>query len=105
MQDLKTTKALVQSILERDTRARNSDYFLYFAVLQTIADKHSIDLKKIAITDFLLNREYTNLFPPFESVRRTRQKVQEKYPDLAASEEVEAGREINETAYREFARG
>lgn len=53
----------------------------------------------------MLIREYNNLFPPFESVRRTRQKVQEKYPDLAASEEVEAGRELNETAYREFARG
>lgn len=105
MQDLKTIKALVHSILESDTRARNSDYYLYFAVLKAIADKHSIDLKSIAITDFLLNREYAKLFPPFESVRRTRQKAQEKHPDLAACVEVEAGREINETAYREFARG
>ena len=105
MRDLKTTKALVQSILERDTRARNSDYFLYFAVLKTIADKHSIDLKSIAITDFLLNMERSPIFPPFESVRRSRQKVQAEFPELAASERVAEGRELNETAYREFARG
>lgn len=105
MQDLKTTKALVQSILERDQRARNSDHFLYFRVIQTVADKHDINLKEIPVTDFLLNMERSATFPPFESVRRTRQKVQAEFPHLAACQKVAECRAENEVTYREFARG
>lgn len=104
LKNLKNTKALVQAILERDTRARNSDYFLYFTVLKTIATDKGVSLKRITITDFLLNEEISSLFPPFESVRRSRQKVQADFPELAATDRVEAGREINEKAYRDFAR-
>ena len=104
MKDLKSTKALVQAILERDQRARNSDYYLYFVVIKTIAEKHKINLKEIPVTDFLLNL-HNSPFPPFESVRRSRQKVQEKFPHLAASAEVEEFRGENEEAFREFARG
>lgn len=103
MKDLKTIKALVLSILESDPRARNSDYFLYFLVIKTIAEKHQINLKEISITDFLLNLN-TSPFPPFESVRRSRQKIQEKCPWLAASPEVEECRAENEHEFREFAR-
>lgn len=105
MKDLKSTKALVQAILERDQRARNSDYYLYFVVIKTIAEKHKINLKEIPVTDFLLNMERSSVFPPFESVRRSRQKVQEKFPHLAASAKVEEYRAENEEAFREFARG
>ncbi len=104
MKDLKSTKALVQAILERDQRARNSDYFLYFLVIKTIAEKHQISLKQISVIDFLLNME-RSVFPPFESVRRSRQKVQEKCPHLAASATVEEFRAENEEVFRDFARG
>lgn len=104
MKDLKSTKALVQAILERDQRARNSDYFLYFLVIKTIAEKHQINLKQIPVTDFLLNMEHS-VFPPFESVRRSRQKVQAEFPHLAASAEVYGFRAENEEVFRDFAIG
>lgn len=103
MKDLNTIKALVKAILEKDTMARNSDSYLYFRVIQTIAIKHDIDLDKVTVLAFLCNmKQYP--FPPFESVRRTRQKVQAEYPYLSASAEVEEYRAENEEAYREFAR-
>lgn len=105
MGDLKNTKALVQFILENDQAARNSDYYLYFRVLNTIADKHRIDLEGISITDFLLNAEFTSLFPPFETVRRTRQKIQAETPSLSACETVREYRADNEEIFRQFARG
>lgn len=104
MQDLKTTKALVTVILEQDEKARNSDSHLYFRVINTIAAKHNIDLGRIPVIDFLLNMKKSP-FPPFESVRRSRQKVQRQCPWLAASPEVEEFRAENEHEFREFARG
>lgn len=104
MQDLKTTKALVTVILEQDEKARNSDSHLYFRVINTIAAKRNIDLTNIPVIDFLLNLNQSP-FPPFESVRRSRQKVQRQCPWLAASAEIEQIRAENEHEYREFARG
>ena len=104
MKNLQNTKALVQSILERDQRARSSDYFLYFVVIKTIAEKRSIDLKQIPVTDFLLSMERSSVFPPFESVRRSRQKVQAECPWLAACQKVGECRAESEEIYREFAR-
>lgn len=103
MKDLQTTKDLVQSILERDEKARDNDNYLYFRVLNTIADEENINLGEIYVIDFLLNLR-TSPFPPFESVRRTRQKVQEKCPWLCACEEVEQARAAQENVYIDFAR-
>lgn len=103
MKNLRNTKALVQSILEKDQRARNSDSYLYLQIIRRIAVMHGYDLDKICITDFLLHMAELG-FPPFESVRRTRQKVQAECPWLAACRKVEKCREESETVYREFAR-
>ena len=43
-------------------------------------------------------------FPAFETDRRSRQKVQATYPELAATGAVGAFRARNEKVYREFAR-
>lgn len=104
MKDLKSTKALVKLILEEDERARNSDSHLYLIVIKTIAEKQNIDLSKISIPQFLMNLSVSP-FPPFESVRRTRQKVQAECPHLAPCKKVEEYRAENEQAYLEFARG
>lgn len=104
MSKLKNTKALVKAILEQDQKARNSDSYLYFRVINIIADGNDIDLNGIPVTAFLLEM-HKFPFPPFESVRRSRQKVQEECPWLGASNEVEVFRAENEQAYREFARG
>lgn len=104
MKDLKSTKVLVQAILEENPQTRNSDSYLYLWVIITIANKHEIELSKIAVMDFLLELP-TSVFPPFESVRRARQKVQRECPWLAACDKINELRAENEEAYREFARG
>ena len=47
--------------------------------------------------------EHEATIPGFETVRRSRQKVQATYPDLAPSEAVGKRRAKNEVVYREFA--
>lgn len=99
----KAVTKLVQHILETDERARNSDSFLYMKVLTAIGTEKGIDIHSMPITVFLLNlREFG--FPPFESVRRARQKIQAKHPELAACDAVRAFRGENEAKYREYAR-
>lgn len=103
MYDLKNTTALVKSILERDKQARNSDSFLYLKVLSVVADRKGINLKFVSVPHLLLNLQGT-VFPPFESVRRARQKLQRRHPELAACEAVEEFRDENEQLYRAYAR-
>lgn len=104
MTDLKTTTALVKAILEQDKQCRNSDSLLYYRVLSIIGRRKGVDIDEMSIPYFLLNMSGTE-FPPFESVRRARQKIQEHYPELGASKEAADARAMNEFGYREYARG
>lgn len=104
MSDLKSTAALVRTLLEHDPRCRNSDGFLYLRVLFAYAAKNGINLDAMTIPDFLINH-HGNEFPIFESVRRARQKVQQHHPELAACDAVEGFRNEKEAAYLNFARG
>ena len=101
---LNTILTLVREILENDDKARNSDNYLYLKVLETVATTRgdASTLEELSVTDFLTHMDLLG-FPPFESVRRARQKLQEKYPWLAASDEVTLFRSENEEDYREFA--
>lgn len=104
MKDLKNTTALVKSILEQDKQCRNSDSFLYLKVLSAAAKQKGIDLEKMTVPYFLLNLHGAG-FPGFETVRRTRQKLQQHHPELAACERVEGFRAENEQEFRAYARG
>lgn len=99
MKDLKSIKALVKSILELDERARNSDSYLYFRILERI-DKAVLALP---VHEFLLSMGMNGI-PPFESVRRTRQRVQAECPWLSACDRVKEFRADNEETFRDFAR-
>ena len=104
MTELLSTAKLVKSILEEDSQARNSDSILYLRVLERIAKEKGIYLDYITVKDFLVGMNVLP-FPPFESVRRTRQKVQAAYPELASVERVATMRMENEKKYRAFALG
>ena len=102
MNDLKVVSAMVKSILAEDTQARNDDNVLYLKVLQIVSNRNSIDLQSMTVPVFLLRmREYG--LPGFETVRRSRQKVQADNPELAGSEAVRRKRAKQEAVYREFA--
>lgn len=103
MYDLKNTTALVKSILEQDKQARNSDSLLYLKVLSVVADQKDVILEDVSVPFFLLNLQGTE-FPPFESVRRARQKLQAAFPELAACETVQGFRTENEKEVRAYAK-
>lgn len=104
MNDLKSIAALVQAILVQDKDCRNSDGLLYLRVLFAHAERKGINLNAMTIPDFLINHHWAD-FPIFETVRRARQKIQQHYPELAASYTVEKFRAENELEYRAFAVG
>lgn len=97
------TNKLVRAILEEKEKARNSDTYLYLQVLYRVGQIKGIDVNAMSVSDFLLNRNRLG-FPCFETVRRTRQKIQAEHPELAGTDDVEAQRIINERVYRDYAR-
>lgn len=101
--ELKTVTGLVKAILQENKQARNSDSFLYFKVLKKLGSEKEVDIDNIPITLFLLKMTEWG-FPPFESVRRARQKIQADFPELSGNREVQEHREANESAFRQYAR-
>ena len=87
MENLKTVSALVKNILEHDHKARNTDNHLYLMVLEHYSGLRGIDIHAMTVPVFLKELDRRS-FPGFETVRRSRQKVQATYPDLAPSEAV-----------------
>ncbi|MBQ5655951.1 MAG: hypothetical protein IIV14_00770 [Bacteroidaceae bacterium] len=103
MTELKKTTKIVKAILEEDKQARNSDSFLYLRVLEHIATAKELNLYCIPVPLFLKNmKEYG--FPPFESVRRARQKIQQTIPELKGCDAVVEQRLVNEEKYKAYAR-
>ncbi len=95
MENLKTVSALVKNILEHDHKARNTDNHLYLMVLEHYSGLRGIDIHAMTVPVFLKELDRRS-FPGFETVRRSRQKVQATYPDLAPSEAVGKRRAKNE---------
>ena len=68
------------------------------------SDQKGFSLEYMSVPHFLENMEYYGC-PPFESVRRTGQMIQEKHPELASSERVQAFRMERESEMLDFVRG
>lgn len=103
MNDLKNLTELVHMILDHYPQTRNCDGLLWLKVLESQAKDNGTDLRFLSVPSFLPRIKELG-FSPFESVRRTRQKLQATYPHLAATEAVEGFRAENEKAYRAYAR-
>lgn len=101
--NLKKIKARVLRILQYKPQARNSDNLLYLYVIREIAEEQQINLNFISIENFLITMPIS-VFPPFESVRRARQKVQAENKELSADSAVEVFREEFREEFRKFAR-
>lgn len=101
--NLLTAKAVIETVLTTDTKARNSDTYLYLRVFSMFALTKGIDLETLSVADFLRNmKEYG--FPSFETIRRARQKLQAENPALAADCFTKEKRAENETIYNAFAK-
>ena len=104
MSNLDNVSALVRHILVENKSARNSDNVLYALVIEQYAKKDGIDLEEMKFKTFISKLEH-HVFPAFETVRRSRQKVQENSPELCAVGRVERRRTKEERQYRKFAKG
>ena len=104
MEELKTTTKIVKAVLEHDEMARNSDSFLYLKVLEHISARNGINLGFVTVKQLFSNLDYYG-FPGFETVRRTRQKIQRECPELAANRDVINGRNARQAVFRSFAKG
>ena len=104
MTDLKQTSKLVKSILTDNPRTRNSDSFLYLQVLRHYAERTGNPVHEMSVQAFLFYMGELGV-PPFETVRRARQKIQRKHPELAANATVTQMRQENEAAYYAYAVG
>lgn len=103
-EQLKTTTGIVLKLLFEQPETRNSDNILYYWVIKTIAEKKHIDITKMSVLTYFLNLKQFG-FPAFETVRRSRQKIQEQYPELAGNAAVSDARAVKERAFKEYARG
>lgn len=93
--EFKQTRLLVKSILERYPQTRNSDNALYIKVVSEINPQAN----NRPFADVLSNLEELGL-PCFETVRRTRQKLQQEYPKLGACDKVQDFRTEREEKFR-----
>lgn len=104
MNELKTVAKLVKALLEDYPKTRNSDSYLYLKVLEHQASEKGINLRLLTVPVFLEKMDSFG-FSGFETVRRTRQKVQRDNPGLSACKEVYEYRGENEAVFRAFAAG
>lgn len=96
MSRLKTLAKQVEQILEDYPLARSDDRFL----ITTVYIRHYGVRPTAGFKDVM--KDYT--LPPFESIRRSRQKVQEQRPELRANADIEQIRMDLQEEYIEFAR-
>lgn len=90
---------LVVTILCNHPSTRNSDDELYRRIIFYI----NRDALNLSVQDFLSCRKELGI-PSFETVRRSRQKAMEEYPDLKAESKVRMMRKAMEEEFKEFAR-
>ena len=96
---IKECKAIVKHILETKPYTRNSDNDLIVEVLNFIRPGIVYEPFNVVIKECRIDGR----FPTLETIRRTRQKIQEHCPELAPMEEVEELRQFQEHKFFEFA--
>lgn len=95
--ELFNVSKIVKQILREDQEARDNDDYLYCKVCERV---NAISVNE-PFNKVMRNRKDLG-FPPFETVRRTRQKLQEEYPELEGT--VKKQRLQNTVAYKGYAK-
>ena len=99
MRNLKTIEKKVRAVLEKNEDARNDDMVLYLVLCNACLK----DAGAMPLAEIMTQHKYLGL-PSFESVSRTRRKLQARYPELAGSRPVQKMRATGEKAYRRYAK-
>ena len=88
----------VKEVLETMPETRADDFKLLYEVYKKLLP----EVDTLSFKEVMLNHNDLGL-PYFESVRRTRPKLQNKYPNLLPPREVQEAREELEEEYRDYA--
>lgn len=100
MTRLQTIENIVHNVLQENPAARDNDMELYWLTAkQCLGNDADMPAFETVMRHY---GEYG--IPCFESVRRTRQAVQKKYPELGCSPRARRARHRGEEAYRKYAR-
>ena len=102
MKKLETVENRVLAVLKEHPEARNDDMKLYLLISKAcIYDTYGI--ADFSFEDVMSNNKAYGI-PCFESIRRTRQKIQAKYPELGCSPEVRRARHKMQRVYSDYAK-
>lgn len=99
MKDIKKTSDIVKFILQTKPRTRDSKDYLVKCVYEYI-NPTAMHLPYCVVME---QRKLLNL-PPYGSITRSMRKLQKAYPELRASDEVDAWRKVNEEIVKDYAR-
>ena len=99
MRNLKTIEGKVRVVLQKDEEARNDDMLLYLKVFNGCLK----DTGAMPFAEVMAQYKYLGL-PSFESVGRTRRKLQAQYPELMGNARARRLRAAGEKAYRKYAK-
>ena len=99
MQKLRTIEDKVRAILKKDEEARNDDMVLYLKV----CNSYFKDAGAMPFAEVMSQYRYLGL-PSFESVGRTRRKLQAEHPELLGSVRIQKLRAKQEQNYRRYAK-
>ncbi len=98
---LKTIERMVYDVLKSNPKARDNDMELYYIVSKEFFFlTHGRAM--LLFEDVMRNYKALGI-PCFESVRRTRQKIQAAHPELGCSPDVRIARHRNRKAYVDYA--
>lgn len=100
--DIKTTERLVYKILEEKEATRNSDNVLLYEVYSHILHTKGNNIDNLGFKNVILSLRELGL-PHFETVRRSRQKIQHNHPELRCSALVAENRSTMQDAFTEYA--
>lgn len=95
MKNLKTIENKVRTILKKNEDARNDDMVLYLALCNLCLE----DAGAMPLAEIMTQHKSLGL-PSFESVSRTRRRLQERHPELLGSLRMQKLRARGEKAYR-----
>ena len=99
MDNLKTVEGKVKAVLQKNEDARNDDMVLYLA----LCNLYLKNAGTMPLAEIMTRHKELGL-PSFESISRTRRRLQEKHPELLGSLRMQKLRARGEKAYRRYAK-
>ena len=95
---IESVKETVKRVLEEDSFARGSDNCLWTKVCELTTEA----IRYMSFSYVMTHAGELGL-PPYETVRRARQKVQAEHPELRASDDVQKERQKRRAVYQTWA--